>query len=174
MKKFFSFLSVVVTLLFSIETQAAYNPITAAYTIGANASTNIPLSLGTNVSFVLLSASLTAPVNNTATLMLYDNNTNSYSNSIPAYTISTSYATNWIQTWTNYYGLTNSLTNISLIDVLVTNAATNIALNADYIWSAPTNTTINFNSLNNRFQKGLLVTNQNANASATLIITYTY
>ena len=169
MKKFF--LTSFVALLGSVAIQAA--PITAVYTLPASCSTNLPTLLGTNVSFILLSAVVTSPANNAAAITVYDWYTNSTQRVTPAYSNSAYFATNYITMYTNYYGYTNWLTNIALVDYTnVTVAATN-PLTADYQWSAPTNTSIQFLGLNNRFQFGAFVTNTSS-GTVTLTLQYSY
>ncbi len=64
---------------------------------------------------VITGYSLTASTN--ATVGLIDSPTNLPTYTIPGYTNIVSYATNTIVRWTNYFGVVNAWTNMSLVDV---------------------------------------------------------
>ena len=77
-----------------------------------------------------------------------------------AYTSATRYFTNgYVTTWTNYYGATNTFTNIVMVSALTTNVAASNALSAMFTLTAPTNLSAQFENLNANFNRGIMVTN---------------
>lgn len=114
---------------------------------------------------------ISAPANNTTAIAAIDTSTNSLTNIVSAYSNTASYQTNLITTWTNYYGVVDSFTNVAQVSysnfvAAVTNFyPTRIAVNVG------TNQTVKFDQVNYYFNSGVLVTNTGA-GTATVTITY--
>lgn len=150
--------------------------------IGLNsyaAQTSVIVPANTMTNFILLSGNPTKVLSvsaatfstNSANIFIYDTPTNQFLYTNAAYTNILSYATNWINTWTNYYGRTNSVTNIALIDVTNTVTGTTNSYNLEFAASIGTNATVTANNVNAVFTYGVWVTNQSVGAS-TVTITY--
>lgn len=154
------------------------NAATVTVTIPATTGTNVPTILnpyGTNgAPFTLLSAVLVPASGCAANVYLYDSPLYLwYTNA--AYSNITSYVTNYIAMWTNYYGYTNYWTNASLIDVTNSVLGTSNAYPVALVLAAPTNVPTTFVNLNTRFRYGCLITNtvNTAQGTPTLTLTYT-
>lgn len=139
-------------------------------TCAVNSVTNVPTYMGGG--FYLISAQVSSVANNSATIALFDTAFTGLAQTNPAYSSITSYVTNYINSWTNFYGATNYWTNRTLIDVSNYVAGATNALSPDYVWVCPTNSTLVLQNLNNRFQNGVSITNM-AGGSATVVLTYT-
>ena len=136
-----------------------------------NASfTNVLAGFNNPVTVTAVQLSSTGTGTN-ASIWLIDTPTNSLTYSNSAYTTTISYATNYISTWTNFYGVTQSWTNISLVDVSFTNAASTNAYPVRAILSAAAGSVVTYNNLNANFYNGLWATNLST-ATNTLIVTY--
>lgn len=130
---------------------------------------------------------MTSLVNTNSLAYIVDTPTNSLVFATPAYTNRVYYATNYVQTWTNFYGLVQSnnyvgatlLTNLQLIDITnnVVAAATNsYAIRA--ILAAPGGSSVIYgpqaNNLNGYyFDNGIWATNAGA-STAPCSITLTW
>jgi len=123
------------------------------------------------VSQVLISSSTT----NIANVGFVDTPTNALTNVVGASTWYTQYATNLISSWTNYYGVVNTVTNYTLVTATNTfNGATN-NYNIPFQVSIPTNSVSKFDQATYTFGYGLWATNAVAPGSgpATITIVYT-
>ena len=149
----------------ALSTQAASTSATVASGVMTNFSALLPGSA--RVTQIIVSASTT----NTTSLQFVDTSTNStvYTNS--SYVGAGSYLTNLVTTWTNYYGVTNSVTNIQLVDYSITNAATTNFYNVPVAVQVNTNATVKFDLVNYYFNRGVWVTNLGGGPA---IITLTY
>lgn len=107
----------------------------------------------------------------TATLRFIDNNTNSLTWTNQAYTRTFKYATNVVTTWTNYFGATNYMTNISLVTGSQSMPATNGLITPTVSLTAPASDTLVLNPVEYVFRRGIWVTNQGA-SNALVTITY--
>lgn len=133
------------------------------------ASVSLSLTAGTMTNFALLLSN--APVKVTAitltsattnvvnNIQFVDTPTNTLVYTNLAYSNLLSYATNYVSTWTNYYGRTNSITNLSLVDVTNSVAGATNNYPVRFIGSVPTNSTVTAQPLSAFFQNGLWVTN---------------
>jgi len=130
------------------------------------------LSAGANYgSFTVRQIGITATTATNALVALIDAPTNSLSYVNSAYTNRLSYGTNYITSWTNFYGTVQSVTNIALVDVTnIVTASTN-TYPTRIIAGAAANSTAVFSGVNYYFDQGVLVTNQGS-GSATVVITY--
>ncbi len=122
---------------------------------------------GAQISQFIVSSMTT----NTARVLVYDTATNTMVYTSPAYIQLTSYATNKITTWTNYYGTTNSFTNVALVQVTNTVTATTNFLPMVFQGTSPTNTATTYDGLYN-FRNGVWATNASAVGSIQVTITY--
>ena len=146
---------------------------------GAVGTTSVVISsggmsnmLGTATGSALVTQILlTSPANNTASIKLIDSVTNilAYTNS--AYSTLGTYATNYITTYTNFFGATNSFTNIAIIDFsnYVASASVNYPVMATI--TAPTNTTIVLQAQQLYFNNAIWATNTGS-GNATLTLNY--
>lgn len=151
---------------------ASVRAVTTTITLNGAAVTNIATLAGG--SFTLLQATVTAPANSNVFLTIYDapaGNTN-YKYTVGAYSNIVTYATNYITSWTNYYGYTNYLTNIAIVDVTNNNNSATATYPLVYIWNVNTNLTTTYQGLNTFFKQGMLITNNN-NAAAVITLQYT-
>lgn len=109
LKKLFLVSSLTLSTLFSVSEAS-----TLSISIPAGTAINLmPNFSSTKITQIIATA---AGTNYTTNLLVYDCPTNVFAYTNAAYTNIISYATNYISTWTNYYGATNSVTNISLVD----------------------------------------------------------
>lgn len=143
---------------------------------GASSTTVIATAGNSNLitsfsgSALLTQVSLTSPANNTATITLVDNNTNNMYFTNAAYIGVTSYVTNQITMWTNFFGSTNYITNLALIDITNTVAAAAVVANRPLTVTAATNSTVTIPG-SWFFGRGVWCTNQGS-GNATVSITY--
>lgn len=143
---------------------------TVSKTIAAGVFTNL-LTASPSGSLKVTQFVLTATATNNAAFSAVDTYTNNLTYTNPAYVVYSSYQTNYITTYTNYYGVTNSFTNVAMVDYYVTNSAVTNAYPIRFTATAITNTTSIFDGVNYYFQNGLWVTNT-GNGPLTLTITY--
>lgn len=144
--------------------------IVTSVTVSNTAITEIKTLTGApcRVTYILLSAGVT----NEGKCTFYDSaNTNNIAINT-AYTNYTLYATNYITTWTNYYGATNSVTNVALIRAENSVAAATNALTPVFYAAAATNTSTEYTGLSAVFSRGIVVTNTGS-GPITLSIGYT-
>lgn len=134
---------------------------------------------GTTLQLITGSARVTqvvavsqAGVTNIASFQLVDApTTNLLFTNLP-YTNILSFGTNSTNSWTNYYGATNFVTNINLIDITNTNAGTTNNFSVRISGIAPTNGgSLKFDNVNYYFFDGVVATNLGA-GNVTLTITY--
>lgn len=138
--------------------------------IPANTMTNFVLLSQAPVKVISLSANTFTT--NSAIIFAYDTPTNATVYTNAGYTNILSYVTNYITTYTNYYGYTNNLTNKALVDVTNSVAiTTNNLYPLRYSASIGTNATVLTDQLNAVFNQGLWITNQSVGAVA---VTVTY
>jgi hypothetical protein len=110
---------------------------------------------GSVLSYVLLSSDST----HTGSALLFDSPGNWTTQTNAAYSYNSVYATNYITTWTNYYGATNSITNLALVTVSNYTAAANVSLTPKLSLSIGTNASAQYTGLNIEFRSGIVVTN---------------
>lgn len=164
MKKLF--ISLGLSSLFALSTNAA--TISQTFTSGQYTNFSLIIPGPVQVKQVIL----TGPVANTCSVQLIDAPTNSLVYTNAGFTNIISYGTNQITTWTNYYGATNSVTNVNLVDVTNTVPGFTNLYPVRIVMNAPTNGTVNTGgSINYFFNSGLWVSNVGP-GSATLTVTY--
>lgn len=143
---------------------------TTSRTIPAGTFTNL-LTQSPSGSLKVTQWVVTATATNNAAFSAVDTYTNNLTYTNPSYVVLSSYQTNYITTYTNYYGATNSFTNVAQVDYYVTNSAVTNAYPIRFTATAITNTTSIFDGVNYYFQNGLWVTNTGT-GPLTLTITY--
>lgn len=130
---------------------------TATVSIAGGGVTNLVNSLPSGAiqvsQITLLSTATTA-----GRALIYDCPTNVFMFTNAAYTQPISYATNWISTYTNYYGYTNSITNVALIDTTITVASNVNWYPLRFVGQAGTNSSATFNG-SWVFNRGIWATN---------------
>jgi hypothetical protein len=170
MKKF------ILSVLFGLSVSAfAANTITVS--VPPLTATNLFSLLNSQGYAKVTAISVTAGTTNTA-VTFFDNTTNSLVFTVPAFTNYISYATNFVQTWTNYFGATNYWTNISLVQISNYNAAATISVAKNTV-SAIASTTTTLSPTAYIFENGIWVTNlgpinvgTTSGGAATVSITY--
>ena len=142
----------------------------------ASITMTIPTATATNLlgnlfqgSAKITSVALTST--NAGSFVAYDSPTNVWTYTTADYTNTVSYGTNYIYSWTNYYGVVNSWTNMTLVDVQNTVAASTNAYPARFALSCLANTTTSINPTSYVFENGVWVTNTSA---YTINLTVTY
>jgi hypothetical protein len=140
-------------------------------TIPSGTMTNFPINGGSvKVTQIITTA---AGTNYSTNIVFVDTPTNWLVFTNAAYSNTLSYATNYVITYTNYYGRTNNLTNIMLVD-LTNNlvAATTNFFPQRVILSIPSNVaSVKYDQVNYYFNEGLWVTNSGPGA-VSVTITY--
>lgn len=154
-----------ITLLALVGLSAVAAPRTATVVLDVGAVSNV-------VSGYALVTSVSMAANATNTVVsLYDNNNANFVRTNAAYTLTTSYATNQIVCWTNYFLATNCWTNITLIDVSSTVAAATNSLAPKVSVSSAASTTTTMSPVAYVFNYGIWATNT-SDGIGTLTITY--
>ncbi len=126
---------------------------------------------GFNNPTLIKSVQISANTTN-ASCILIDAPTNAIAYTNPAYTYTSSYVTNYITIWTNFYGVVQSTTNIALIDVVGTTVATSTNLYPQRLAvAAAASTTVTYQNVNANFNSGVWATN-NSSGIATVIVTW--
>jgi len=162
MKKFIIALSIIGL---AISLQAA----SVTVTVLPSTATNVLGNLFGGYAKIT-SVTLVANPTNTA-VVLYDAPTNNWSYTTPAYTNTISYATNYVNSYTNYYGVTTLITNLALVDVANTVAASTNTYPARVGVSALASTTTTINPTAYVFENGVWATN-NSSGIATLTVSF--
>ncbi len=145
----------------------------ASQVVLAQTMTNIPTALpGNSLKISQLIVTPPAAAAGTNSFQLYDTPTNTTVYAVGPYTNILFYATNLIVSWTNYYGRTNSWTNLSLVDY--TNSVALQTNNYPLMLQAllPTNTTVTYPNLGITCIYGAWVTNTGT-LPITINMTYT-
>lgn len=148
----------------SLVTASAF---TTSVTVLPNTMTNVfPLTQGSaTISQVIVTAQT-----NIAQVLFVDTYTNSLVYSNGAYNVRASYATNYINTTTNFYGVATSTTNLALIDYTNTVAASTNNFPQRFTLASTSGGSAVFPALNSYFDNGVWVTNMSTN-TATITVT---
>ena len=163
MKKYF----IIAALLAATVAQAAQ--VTTVITAGANSNLLGNFRGSAKVTDILI----TTPAATATTLKLVDsvNTTNTYLS--PAYTGVTSYATNVITTYTNFFGVVNNVTNVQLVDVSTSVSATTNNFPVRFQAYVGTNTSQLYSGVDYMFVNGIWATNITSGSGSTTV-TSTY
>jgi hypothetical protein len=164
MKKMILIVASVLTLAFTSQAATYVCNIAAAGV--TNISATIPAGPVKPV-WVLLSSDTT----HSGSLQFFDTPYLGLAVTNAAYTSVTRYATNYVNTWTNFYGATNTWTNTVLQTTYVTNSAATNVLTSVYSFNCPTNGAVQYVGLSYTFLQGLVVTNS-GNGTITLTVDY--
>lgn len=163
------FLIIVATVVLLVSLVVKVKAATVAVTIPAGVMTNLFVPSGGSV--LVTSVMAVSPVNNTTAFAMYDTPTNATTYIQAAYIGVSSSQTNYITTWTNYYGKVNSFTNVAQLEVTNTVSSITNAYPLRLQANLLTNSTVTFPLVNYYFQNGLWVTNTGVGA-VTVNITY--
>ncbi len=147
----------------------------AASTYAATSAASITAAGVTNMVTGALSASsfiLTSPANAATRVVLYDAPTVVLTNVVPSYITSGAYATNYITSYTNYFGVQNNFTNVALVHYSITNAASTNTYPILLTINAGTNETVVIADVTYNFTRGLSVSNA-ALGTASFSVVYT-
>jgi hypothetical protein len=163
MKKYF----IIAALLATTVAQAAQ--VTTTITAGACSNLLSSFSGSAKVTDILI----TTPASTATTLKIVDSPTATNSYVSPAYTGVTSYSTNVITTYTNFFGVVNNITNIQLVDITNTVSAVTNSYPIRFQAYVGTNTSQLYSGVDYMFLNGLWATNVTSGAgSTTVTITY--
>ena len=145
----------------------------ATVSVAGGVMTNFSLLVG-NSPVKVTQVIITSAGTNQASVNMIDTYTNWLVYTNAAYSNTLTYVTNFVSVWTNYYGVTNTVTNsASLIDV--TNnlvAGTTNIFPVRMSISTPTNSSTKFDNVNYYFQNGVWVSNVLAGGTCSVTITY--
>jgi len=159
-------------LLLTLITVAALNAsaaITVSKTLAVTGNSN--MLTGFNGSATVSQISLTSSSTNMASIILFDTPTLAQTYSNAAHTVTSSYVTNQITMWTNFFGGTNYMTNVALVDISTTVPAATNAYSPVAVISCPTNSTVTYSGTWN-FRRGIWCTNTfNSSAAVSLTLT---
>lgn len=139
-------------------------------TIPAAGFTNL-LVLGQGGGATLTQIIVTSPTTNATMVQFIDTPTNSLTYSNIPYIQLTSYLTNYITLYTNYWGATNAFTNVAMIDVTNTVAAVTNRYPIVFTGNASTNSSSVYPGPYT-FNNGVWATNASLGGSATVTIIY--
>ena len=159
-------ISLIALLCFTAVVSQAANTVIS---ITSGAMSNVPtlLSASCQVKNIILQPA----AGNAGSCMFYDTSypSNGYTNA--AYIGVSRYATNYVTTWTNYYGVVNSTTNVALYTLTNTVAQVTSTFPPLLSLATATNTSTEFQNMNTTFVRGIGVTNT---SSGTITLTITY
>ncbi len=174
MKNLFKIVSGValVATLFVTDVQASG----VSQTIAAAGWTNV-VGIIPGLSAKISSFTLISAPNTAAVLKFYDtptytsNNTNYGAQFVTnaGYAYYTQYPSNVVTTYTNYYGVTNNLTNLTLITVSNWTAAATNTLQPKLTINGLTNLAISVSDVNFYFTSGVWVTNAGTGAGTIIM-----
>jgi len=152
----------------------------ALFTVGAHAAslttvvlpgTMTNLLVGFNQSTQVKSFVIAANSTNAAASII-DVATNKFTYVVPPYTNTVYYATNYINSWTNFYGVVQYTTNLNLIDVtnnVVAQSTNTYPVKLGLAALAGASST--YSGVNTYFNRGVWATN-NSSGIATITIVY--
>jgi len=149
--------------LIAVSIQAA----TVATTVIQAGTSNVLTGSLVASQFVLTSGAASA-----ARVDIYDSPSAVLTNIVPAYITSGSYVTNYITSYTNYFGVQNNFTNVALVQYSITNSAATNTYPRLLVITAGTNETVAIQGVNYGFNSGLTITNTGV-GPATVSVTYT-
>lgn len=141
-----------------------------AITIAPNTATNVMGSLFGGYAKIT-SVAFTCTSSSNAVINVYDSPTALFTYTNAPYTNITSYATNLVTSWTNYFGVVNSATNVNLVDVTNSVAGTTNNYSQRFSVAALVGTTTTINPTSYVFENGIWATNTSA-GSGTLTVQF--
>lgn len=154
-----------------LSTSIVSNAAVATLTIAPGVMTNVPF-LGGVSSAKITQFVLTSSGTNYGQVSVIDTFTNRFFYTNSAYSNILTYVTNYVSTWTNYYGYTNNVTNsASLVDITNSVAGTTNSFPTNMVVSVGTNATTTVNNPGIVFRDGVWVTN-GSGSTLSLVVTY--
>ena len=156
-------------VLLAVAVGFAANAASLTKVVYPNNMTNLMAGFPGSVYVKSITATATSSTN--AYAVIYDTPTNQFSFSSPGYTNRLSYATNYISSWTDPYGVTQSWTNVCLITVTNPVAASTVSYNARGSIGAAAGTSAVYSGYNTYFENGIWATNI---SGGPLSVTITY
>lgn len=144
--------------------------ITITVTIPPSTATNVLYGISPGGPLIVKQAVLTGTSNNTS-VTVYDAPTNTFSYTNASFVSVITYPTNVISTWTNFFGYTNTVTNVALVDVPITNAVTTNTYPQKIALSASAGNSTIQNNMSTYFESGVWATNT---ATNTGVLTITF
>ena len=156
--------------LVGIALSVSAAPGTKTTTIPAGGFTNL-LTLGNSGNANITQVILSSPTTNATRIRIVDAPTNTFTYTNAAYIQVQTYATNVITSYTNYFGVVNSFTNLGIIDVTNTVAASTNNYPVRFVAISPTNTSSIFQGIYS-FNNGVWATNESLGGSVTVTVTY--
>ena len=165
MKKYF----LIAALLAATTAQAAQ----LTTVITANATSNLLAAATFRGSARVTDILISTPAATASALKFIDSPTVTNTYVSPAYTGITTYATNVITTYTNFFGVVNSVTNVQLVDVSTSVSASTNNYPIRFQANVGTNTSVLYSGVDYQFVNGIWATNTaSGTGSATVTITY--
>jgi len=164
MKKLLLLATMIVGFGASVMAQNFNYPYSVSVTLNANGYVNM-LSNACRVGQILVTGNTSTNV----TLQLVDTYSGALTNFIPAFTNTVSYGTNYVWTYTNYFGVTTTLTNFQLVDLTNNLVAAYTNTYPTIPLAALGNTTAVINNANYTFYRGIWVTNTGLGAASVTI-----
>jgi hypothetical protein len=139
-------------------------------TVSPGTLTNI-LTFTQNGSARVTQIIVSATTSTNVTGLFVDTPTNSLTYVSPAYTNTVSYATNYVNIWTNFYGVVNGTTNLALIDNTnnVVPASTNLYPSRVGVGCLG-GSSVTFQGVNYYFENGIWFTNTGSGTEQITII----
>lgn len=134
------------------------------------AATNLSVANQINAPVVVTTVLLSANTTNSSVQFL-DAPAMALTYTIAAYTNTLTYASNVISSYINYFGATNTTTNLQAVTTVLTNAAVTTNFQTRFQASALASTTYTIDGANYNFNNGVLITN-NSSGIATITINY--
>ena len=156
----------------SVVTATAVYAASTTITVPANTSSNLFTVNQSGYGKITSIIAGNANPSGTVTLSLWDNSTASLWITNPAYSSIVSYATNYILSWTNYFGVVNSWTNFSLANYTNSVAATSNAIPFKATITVPAAGSIVLNPVSYIFDTGAWITNSSS-SNATITVNFT-
>lgn len=154
-------------LALAVSAQAA---VTTTVTLGANAISN--LSTIVSAPFKVTVIDVKADTATNTAVQVFDTTNVGLTNVVAGYPYNQLYATNYITAYTNYYGVSTSLTNVALITLSNYVASVTNTLSPKYSLTAPASSTVEYGPMDVWFYGGIVVSNTTT-APATVTIGYT-
>jgi len=163
--------NILIALLASLSiTTVSAAPLNRTVTILPSGFTNLLSTLPVNGGALITQFTITSTTTNASRIRVFDTPTNSMTYSNASYTIPFTYATNYVTIWTNYFGVTNSFTNVAIIDTTTTVAASTNLYPVRFTGISPTNTSTVYDGAYT-FINGLWATNESVGGTVTVTIT---
>jgi len=161
----------IIASLFALTLASKLMAVSYSVTCFPYMSTNIlPVTASGSIKVTAVSVNASSGTNTTLSLVDATTATN-FVTTIAAYTNNIQYVTNYITTYTNFFGVTTSLTNAAVLTVANPVAASTYTAPIRASFSALASTTTTATPVNYLFEYGCQVTNSSLGA-ATITVQY--